>query len=172
MQRSHFLNLLVINRREPLRRYGAGERADLVEFQDLGETAERQVAGDGHRELDDLALVEVAAQVGEGGVVDAAVVGGEQLGVLDGRPLGVAVEVAGAVLVDVLVKVLGDALLRARRSPIRQSVGAVVDHRDLVAQQLEGPGRERRAVGDGGVESGGGRAVRHHEGAIEVTPFT
>ena len=136
----------------------AGKGAHLVELQHLGETAERQVAGDGHGQLDDLALVEVAAQPVEGGLVDAQVVAGKRLGVLDGRLLGGGVEVAGAVLADVLVEVLGDALLRARRSPIRQSVGAVVDDGDLVAHQLEEPGRQGGAVVDGGIEAGGGGA--------------
>ena len=114
-----------------------GEGTHLIELQHLGETAKGQVAGDGHRELDDLALVEVAAQTLDRGVVNAQVVAGEQLGVLDGRLLIVGVEVAGAVVADVLVEILGDAVLRARRSPIRQSVGAVVDDGDLVPHHLE-----------------------------------
>ena len=125
---------------------GGRHRAHVVDHQHLGQAAEGEVARHQDAQLDDLALVEMPAQLVEGAVIDGVVVGREQLGVFDGGFFRIGVQVAVAESRDLLVQDLGWNLSRARRESGAQSDRTVVGGGDAKAHQFRQPVRQRGVV--------------------------
>src|SRR5207302_8735509 len=131
--------------------------AGLVDAEDPQQPAEPEEGRDTDGEVEDLGVAEALPQPGEEVVADPGVVEHEALGVLDGQPLLLRV-VVPVLVGDVAVEVLGESLLRHRRSPKVQSDGTVVELGDAHLGRLPDADRQDAVVVGGIAQPGLGPA--------------
>src|SRR3954451_10429127 len=118
----------------------------LLHLQHRERATEAQPDREAQREVEDLVVGELLAESCEELVVEALVVDGEALGVLDGEALSLGVTGPRAPVVEVAVVVVGDAGVEHRLRAGGGARRAVVELRDAEACHLALSGREDAAV--------------------------